>query len=304
MRLFRGIVIYPHAARQMPGNFNAAHNMRARKGTPLSFIKPASAAGCAFFAPPGIYPPAGMYSPAHFIFLSFSVLAITISLVLLMRVKKPSVLLRKINKRLTVLLWVLEIDKIAFNLAIGNGDNPNTYVPFYYCSLVLYAGIMSSFFHGRIRHAGDVFLCTGSIVGGVCFLLMPLTSLPNYPAIHFISFHSILLHTVMVFMGLALLITGSVRLCLCDIIPYGIIVLAVCAAALAVNIPCGSNLMFISRNFPGTPIELIYNACPGILFPIVMCLGQATLPFLAVYLLLPSKCRLKKKNCAKKRKSA
>ena len=137
-------------------------------------------------------------------------------------------------------------------------------------------------------------------MGGVCFLLMPLTSLPNYPAIHFITFHSILLHTVMVFMGLALLITGSVRLCLCDIIPYGIIVLAVCAAALAVNIPCGSNLMFISRNFPGTPIELIYKACPGILFPIVMCLGQATLPFLAVYLLLPSKCRLKKKNCAKK----
>ena len=103
----------------------------------------------------------------------------------------------------------------------------------------------------------------------------------------------------MVFMGLALLITGSVRLCLCDIIPYGIIVLAVCAAAFAVNIPCGSNLMFISRNFPGTPIELIYNACPGILFPIVMCLGQATLPFLAVYLLLPSKCRLKRSKSQK-----
>ncbi len=135
----------------------------------MSFIKPASAAGCAFFAPPGIYPPAGMYSPAHFIFLSFSVLAITISLVLLMRVKKPSVLLRKINKRLTVLLWVLEIAKIAFNLAIGNGDNPNTYVPFYYCSLVLYAGIMSSFFTDAYAMQGMFSFAPAPLWAGYAF---------------------------------------------------------------------------------------------------------------------------------------
>ena len=36
--------------------------------------------------------------------------------------------------------------------------------------------------------------------------------------------------------------------------------------------------MFISKNFPNTPIEIIYN-CTGDLFPVIMTLGQAILPF-------------------------
>ena len=49
-----------------------------------------------------------------------------------------------------------------------------------------------------------------------------------------------------------------------------------------VNKIFGSNLMFISQNFPGMPIEIIYNAT-GPLFTLVMSLGQMTLPFYMVY---------------------
>ena len=40
--------------------------------------------------------------------------------------------------------------------------------------------------------------------------------------------------------------------------------------------------MFISQNYPGTFIEIIYNLS-GKLFPIVMVALQATLPFYIVY---------------------
>ena len=40
--------------------------------------------------------------------------------------------------------------------------------------------------------------------------------------------------------------------------------------------------MFISQNFPGMPIEIIYNAT-GPLFTLVMSWGQMTLPFYMVY---------------------
>ncbi len=262
-----------------------------RKGDvlPISYKASSVLSGAVLFAPVGKYPPAGIYSLAHFIFLLCSALLIASGLTFLKNSREPKKLIRKINKHLTVLLWVLELIKIAYNLISGSKGNLNSYIPLYYCSIVLYAGIMSSFCRGRIQHAGDVFLCTGAIVGGCCFLIMPLTSLPNYPALHFISIQSILLHTIMVFMGLALIMTDSVRLRHRDVIPYAIIVLVICAAALAVNLRFGSNLMFISQNFPGTPIEYIYNLCPGALFTVIMCVGQATVPFYAVWLLLPQK---------------
>ena len=42
------------------------------------------------------------------------------------------------------------------------------------------------------------------------------------------------------------------------------------------------NLMFISQNFPGMPIEIIYNLT-GKLYTLVMSVAQMTLPFYIVY---------------------
>ena len=250
-------------------------------------------ASLSFFAAPGAAPAAGLYSPAHIIMLLIAACCVAAALYFTARIPadKASLIMRRIIRCLTAVLWVLEICKIVFNLMIGNADNPNSYIPLYFCSIVLYAGLMSSLGRGKLQRAGDVFLATGSVVGGLVFLIVPLTSLTVYPAIHFISFHSFILHSVMVYMGLALLITGSIRLGLRDIIGYAATVLTVCAAALVINLCCGSNLMFISQNYPSSPIELIYNLFPGVWFTAVMILGQCTLPFLAVYLLLPSRCK-------------
>ena len=56
----------------------------------------------------------------------------------------------------------------------------------------------------------------------------------------------------------------------------------ICLLALVVNLEFNSNLMFISENFPHTPIEIIYKLT-GRYFTPLMILGQMFLPFFAVY---------------------
>jgi len=55
--------------------------------------------------------------------------------------------------------------------------------------------------------------------------------------------------------------------------------------------------MFISKDFPGTPIHIIYKFT-GPLFTFVMSVGQMTLPFYIVYGItkLINKFKLKQKN--------
>ena len=83
-------------------------------------------------------------------------------------------------------------------------------------------------------------------------------------------------------MGLLINKTHYIELKASDIKYFATIVGTICVLAYIVNKIFGSNLMFISQNFPGMPIEIIYNAT-GPLFTLVMSLGQMTLPFYIVY---------------------
>lgn len=217
-----------------------------------------------------------MLSAAHFLYVALTALLLLLAL---KRLKKGSV--RKNVRRLTLLLWVLEAAKIL--LCIKNGNTSiNETVPLYFCSITLYAGLLSGFCNGRLRRIGDVFLASGGVVGGVVFLVLPLSSFSVYPPLHFITLQSVFLHGCMVYMGLALVISG-VRLTKGDIIYYAPCVLATCILALIINGIFGSNLMFISQNYPSTPIEILYKLCPGVLFTAVGVLGQLTIPFYGAY---------------------
>lgn len=79
-----------------------------------------------------------------------------------------------------------------------------------------------------------------------------------------------------------MLITNYTTIKKSDIIYYSAIIVGISIIAYIVNLIFDSNLMFISQNYPGTFIEIIYNLT-GKLFPIVMIVSQATLPFYIVY---------------------
>ena len=179
-------------------------------------------------------------------------------------------------------MWIFEVVMIAFKLSTGDPKNLNNYVPLYYCSLLLYAGALSSFATGELQRIGDVFLATGGIIGGIVFIIYPSTSLPVYPMFHMVSLHSFLFHGTMIYLGLLINKTHYIELKASDIKYFATIVGTICVLAYIVNKIFGSNLMFISQNFPGMPIEIIYNAT-GPLFTLVMSLGQMTLPFYMVY---------------------
>lgn len=253
-----------------------------------------------FFSLPYEYTPCGLFSPGHAVLFLVTALCIAGGLFAARNADARTV--RRIVRVSTLLLWVLEAAKILFVLFKTGSRNPNDFVPLYYCSLVLYAGLFSSVGKGRVRHVGDVFLATGGLVGGACFLCCPNTSLPRYPLFHFISFHSFLLHGLMVFLGLLLLLRGTVRLSSRDVIDCAGLVSAMCAAALIFNCVYSAvtgtesaNLMFMSRDFPGTPVHLLY-ALTGKAFPAAMWLLQAFVPYYAVFVVVTLCTKRKKIN--------
>ena len=247
-----------------------------------------------FFAKSGVYNPCGIYNLKHLIIaiVTFTIIAIAVK----NTKAKRSEDIKKIIKTATIVVWVLEILKIIFMFVTGQG-RPNKVIPLYYCSLLLYTGLMSSFGKGIIKKIGDVFLATGGIIGGIVFIICPTTSLPEYPIFHFISLHSFFFHGTMIYLGLIIYKFKYIDVKFEDIKYYASLIFAICMIAYGVNRVFGSNLMFISQDFPGNPISVLYNNT-GIFFSPIMILLQMTLPFLMVYgVLRLSKSRRKAEKC-------
>lgn len=245
-----------------------------------------------FLAKPGEYSPCGLYNIKHFSLFIITIIGITIAVKFTKTKNKNNI--RKIIRILTCVMWILEILKICFNIKIGNVRNMNKILPLYYCSLLLYAGILSSIGKGTIKRIGDVFLATGAFVGGIVFLIFPTTSLPEYPMFHFMSLHSFIFHGIMVYISIIVNKLHYINLQILDVKYYACLVFIVCICASIINSIFGSNLMFISQDFPGTPISYIYKAT-GKFFTLFMSIVQMTLPFFVVYgfLKIIQKCKFK-----------
>ena len=250
-----------------------------------------------FLAKGGEYPPCGMFNYKHFI-LFFVVIFCACCAVKFTKVKNKEEI-TKIIKKVTIFVWIMEILKIGFNFAESTVINLNKIIPLYYCSLLLYSGILSGFCKGVAKKMGDVFLATGAIIGGVVFIMFPTTSLPEYPAFHFISIHSFLFHGLMIYLGLLINKYKYIDLRASDIKYYAGLIFIICVGAYIVNCNFGSNLMFISRDFPGTPLEAIYKYT-GKFFTVVMVIAQMTIPFYMVYgikkIIDKIKCRIEREE--------
>ena len=234
----------------------------------------------------------GIFTLGHFILIILTTIGIITALIKTKNKTKEDV--SKIIKNMTIIVWILEFFRIGFNLYIGEIYNVNSWMPLYYCSLLLYAGAMSSFGKGKIKRAGDVFLATGGIIGGIIFIIFPTTSLPSYPMFHFLSIHSFFFHGTMVYLGLLINITHYIKLEWKDIGYFASLVGILCIMALVINNICDSNLMFISKDFPGTPVTILYHLA-GKWFTPIMIIIQMTLPFIIVFLTLKmiDKCKYK-----------
>ena len=228
------------------------------------------------------YEPCGLFTIDHFKLIIITVIGIIIALKKTINKSKEEV--KRIIKTCTIIIWIFEIIIISFKLRTGDIRDINNYVPLYYCSLLLYAGALASFAKEKLKRVGEVFLATGGIIGGITFIIFPTTSLLTYPMLHMVSLHSFLFHGIMVYLGILINATHYIELKISDIKYYASLVGIVCILAYIINNIFNSNLMFISKNFPGTPIEFIYKFT-GPFFTPVVSVCQMILPFYFVYLI-------------------
>ena len=246
-----------------------------------------------FLSKTGEYEPCGVYNEKHLI-LFLCTIALVFVAVKFTKVSNQDDV-KKIIRKSTIIIWILEILKTIFIIAIGKGREINKIVPLYYCSLLLYAGLLSSFGKGMFKKMGDVFLATGAIVAGVIFIIYPSTSLPAYPMLHFISLHSFFFHGTMIYLGIIVNKYRYIELRFSDIKYYATLVLLVCIPAYVLNTRFGSNLMFISQDFPGTPLSGLYHST-GKWFTPLNCLVQMTCPFIGMWGILKLKDKICKGN--------
>ena len=230
-----------------------------------------------FLARAGEYEACGIFTIKHFILMAITLIGVVIAL--RYTLKKD---VNKIIRNCTIFIWIFECIIIAFKISTGGIGHVNNWVPLYYCALLLYAGGLSSFTKGKLKRVGDVFLATGGIAGGIIFILFPYTSLLTYPMFHLVSIHSFIYHGIMLYLGLLVNITNYIKLEKKDIIYYFSLVSIICVIAYIVNNIFDSNLMFISQNFPGMPLEVLYNLT-GKYYTLVTTLAQAILPFYTIW---------------------
>ena len=233
-----------------------------------------------FFSKIGEYEASGIYSLGHLCLFIITIIAISIALIISI---KKHVDVKKVIKNVTMTMLILELTTILFKIIHYGCDDIGSFSPIYYCSAFLFAGALSSCAKGNLKRVGDVFLATGGIVGGITFLLFPTTSLPDYPAFHFISIHSFIFHGSMIYLGLLIYITNYIQLELKDLIYHAYIISTLCLISLIMNSIFNTNFMFISKDFPGTFVGFLYQTT-GALFTPIAVISQIIIPFFMVYL--------------------
>lgn len=230
----------------------------------------------------GEYEACGIFTKGHFILITITIIGILIALKYSIKKRKEEV--HSIIRWITIIICVMEILKIIYNIKQNSIWAVNTYIPLYYCSMLLYAGLLSSFGKDTLKKIGDVSLATGTIIGGIIFLIYPSTSLPIYPAFHILSIHSFLFHGIMIYLGILVNKTKYIDLKKKDIKYFSSLIGVMCVIALLVNNFFKGNLMFISNNFPNTPIEILYKITNGgMLYSSIMIITQMTIPFYISY---------------------
>lgn len=233
-----------------------------------------------FVARPVECKPCGMFNIKHLMLSFITILGVILAVKHTKINKKEDI--KKIIVKMTIIILILEILKIVFSIWSGSINDLNAYMPLYYCSILLYAGLLSSFGKNRLQRVGDVFIATGGIIAGIIFLIFPSSSLQIYNVLHFVTIQSFFYHGVMIYLGIIVNKYNYIKLEPKDIIYYALLVGIIAILALILNNIFGCNLMFISQDYPGTPLTYLYKVL-GKVFTPFMILVHVTIPFYLMY---------------------
>lgn len=149
---------------------------------------------------------------AQYIYLIISVAVLCMLLYLLRNSSKEKVL--KIIRVTTIFLILFYITKTTwesiYDIKLSGSFNTGL-LPFDSCSIIMLAGLISSFSKSKVKNYSDAWITTGGIVGGIGAMLY-LNAFKYYPFFSFGAFYSMIWHFLMVFLGLLLITTNYVEI--------------------------------------------------------------------------------------------
>lgn len=253
----------------------------------------------------------GMFSPTHLIVTFCCLVLLALALYFTRKLNEEQ--FRRLMLVFAIFVTLLECVKIGFNWVHG-GFTPNRWLPLTFCSFSIYAYWLMVSKSERLRSLGICFMAGGGIIGGLTFLVMPMTSVATYPMLHFQSFYSMIFHTLMMYVGIACVLRGYFsygkggwRRYLAAAVPALGIALLVSLAYFAFTGDIAScNMMFLVHPYrlgDMMPfIDFIYNNVwgGGLLYSVGAIGVYLTLPYFIPYgvSLLLKCCKCGKKDAA------
>lgn len=188
-----------------------------------------------FFSAPGTKEPCGLFSIPHIVSLIACVVLICVALYLSRGISKKTT--KIITFVMAIVFTVMEIIKLIYKFVNGDVKQLDHWLPLAFCSLFIYVLWMCAFGKGIVYKLGASFICGGCFVGGTAFLVMPLTSLMAHPIYHFLSIHSMLFHSCMVYMAFLYIINRDFNvLDLKNYKYYGFFVGGTCFVSATINV--------------------------------------------------------------------
>ncbi|HOD61380.1 MAG TPA: YwaF family protein [Bacilli bacterium] len=224
-----------------------------------------------FFSNDGIGNIPGLLGWEHFLYILLSLILVIGLLLITHKFSKE-----KIEKMIKIIFWIvliLEILKIVWNLTIRIGTTLSDWIPLYYCSLFIYGLGLAGYGKGRWKRLGESWIFYGQIIAGIAFVCYPSTALLIHPLLHVLTFHSLIYHSLAIFVGLIIAITGYFQPNNQDFKNYTISLLIICLFVYLLNEMIGTNLMFLNEPLAVWPLENIYRFSK-ILYPVIISLAQ------------------------------
>lgn len=186
----------------------------------------------------------GIFSMTHFIVIAIFFVSLIIAVYYSLRMSQKQV--KKSLLIIAIIITVLEIIKIC--IRIYKKDTLDSWIPFYFCSLFIYAIWFSFSKNEFIRNCGYSFMVFGGIFASISFIIYPSTSLMLYPVWHPGSLHSILYHWLLLYCGLMIVIKLYVPKA-SHFFNYLVLTSLSCVLAIFINHFLGTNMMFLSNPF-------------------------------------------------------
>ena len=228
-----------------------------------------------FFGPRDPQSALGMYSSTYFIALFICMAATATALIFSRKMRKETV--KKVVIGVGIFLWLTEFGKMLF-VGLTYGIKEVEFFPLYFCSMFMYASVLTCFKNKTLQTTANAFMFFGGIVGAVTFFCFPTAVIPYYPLFHYMTLRTLVYHSLMIYVGILIVMTGYYQPKLKHFKEYAIFLWITFSLAYIFNRLQGTNLMYISEPLNIGFVKAVYAVIPRA-YPFIVALIQLVVPF-------------------------